>query len=111
MVMTIRTTALAGSLALGLLLTTILVAQGQQLAPTASQPAATPTLVQIDGGKVRGTEANGLIVFKGIPFAQPPVGPLRWRPPQPVKPWEGVREATAFSPDPVQLPSPWEQGR
>ena len=60
------------------------------------------TLVQVDGGKVRGTFANGVIAFKGIPFAQPPVGNYRWRPPQPVKPWEGVREATAFGPNPAQ---------
>ena len=39
---------------------------------------------------------RGGAVFKGIPFAQPPVGPLRWREPQPVKPWTGVRAATSF---------------
>ena len=38
----------------------------------------------------------GVTVFKGIPFAAPPVGPLRWRPPQPVKPWSGVRPAVEF---------------
>jgi len=41
-------------------------------------------------GKVR--------TFKGVPFAAPPVGPLRWKPPQPVAPWSGVRKATEFSP-------------
>jgi len=48
-------------------------------ATTTSQPAAVPTLVQVDGGMVRGTAVNDLIVFKGIPFAQPPVGALRWQ--------------------------------
>lgn len=41
-------------------------------------------------------------VFKGVPFAAPPVGPLRWREPQPVVPWEGVRAATGFGPSPMQ---------
>ena len=53
-----------------------------------------PTLVQIDGGEVRGTAANGVMAFKGIPFAQPPVGALRWRPPQPVAPWKGILKAS-----------------
>jgi len=56
--------------------------------------AGEPTLVQIDGGEVRGTAANGVMAFKGIPFAQPPVGALRWRPPQPVAPWKGILKAS-----------------
>jgi para-nitrobenzyl esterase len=70
----------------------------------AQQATADPTLVQLDSGKVRGIEADGVIAFKDIPFAQPPVGSLRWRPPQTVKPWQGVREAKAFSPNPMQPP-------
>src|SRR5437773_6562126 len=86
---TMRTTVPAGILALGLLLTTVLVSQGQQPAATTSRSAAgEPTLVQVDGGTVRGTAANDLIIFKCIPFAQPPIGALRWRPPQAVKAWE-----------------------
>src|SRR5262249_51528499 len=41
-------------------------------------------------------------VYKGIPFAAPPVGELRWRPPQPVKPWAGVRKADKFGPSAMQ---------
>ncbi len=47
-----------------------------------------------------------MLVFKGIPYARPPVGRLRWRPPQPVRPWRGIRSATAFGHDCMQLPSP-----
>jgi para-nitrobenzyl esterase len=54
--------------------------------------------VQTNGGQVQGVEENGAIVFKGIPFAAPPVGPLRWRAPQPPAPWSGVRHANRYSP-------------
>jgi para-nitrobenzyl esterase len=48
-------------------------------------------------GKVEGNESEGIQVFKGIPYATPPVGNLRWRPPQPEAAWDGVRECTSFS--------------
>ena len=57
--------------------------------------------VQLDSGLIAGTslgEKADVHVYKGIPFAAPPVGDLRWKPPQPVKPWEGVRACTAFGP-------------
>jgi para-nitrobenzyl esterase len=59
-------------------------------------------------GKLEGSYENGLYVFKGIPYAAPPVDDLRWMPPQPVKPWNGVRAAKAFSPIAPQaiLPGP-----
>ena len=47
---------------------------------------------------MRGLEKGGVLRFKGIPYAAPPVGPLRWKPPQPVEPWSDVRDATAFGP-------------
>lgn len=46
-------------------------------------------------GKIAGAAQNGVITFKGVPYAQPPVGDLRWAPPRPVR-WDGVREARAF---------------
>ncbi len=49
-------------------------------------------------GVVEGAEENGVRAFKGIPFAAPPVGDLRWKPPQPVQNWTGVRQATQFGP-------------
>ncbi|GLV53227.1 carboxylesterase [Dictyobacter sp. S3.2.2.5] len=64
--------------------------------------------VQIADGALRGrTLANGGFCFAGIPFATPPVGPLRFRPPRPVPQWTGVREAISFPPAPLQrlLPS------
>ena len=54
--------------------------------------------VAIDGGQIEGSQIGKTRVFKGIPYAAPPVGPLRWRPPQPVPSWRGVRKATFQSP-------------
>jgi para-nitrobenzyl esterase len=51
---------------------------------------------------VEGESASGLEVFRGIPFAQPPVEKLRFRPPEPVQPWSGVRDATQFGPSSPQ---------
>jgi len=61
-------------------------------------------IVETRQGKVEGEEANGLHVFKGVPFAQPPVGALRWRAPEPAKPWTAVRSATAYGPQSWQPP-------
>ena len=66
-----------------------------------AQPAPT---ANVTGGAVRGYLAAPGAVFKAIPFAQPPVGPLRWREPQPVKPWRGERDATRYSAACVQNP-------
>ena len=62
--------------------------------------------VKIDTGRLQGAIADGVISFKGVPFAAPPVGDLRWRPPQPAKAWEGVRSATAYASDCMQKPFP-----
>jgi para-nitrobenzyl esterase len=61
------------------------------------------------GGEIRGRVRNGIKVFRGIPFAAPPVGKLRFRPPAPPEPWEGVLDATHASPLAPQLPSPLEK--
>jgi para-nitrobenzyl esterase len=68
--------------------------------------AQAPEVVKIDSGRVRGAVKDGVLSFKGIPFAAPPVGQNRWRAPQPVKPWPGVRAATQYGPDPMQKPVP-----
>ncbi|MDX8051579.1 carboxylesterase family protein [Lentzea sp. BCCO 10_0798] len=58
--------------------------------------------VRVTGGTVRGTAEQGMAVFRGIPFAAPPVGEFRFAAPQPVEAWDGVREALAFGPPPPQ---------
>lgn len=72
-------------------------------APVATAPAGNHPTVSISTGKLRGsmTESGGA-VFKGIPFAQPPTGVMRWRAPLPPKPWTSVRDATVFRSSCVQ---------
>ena len=57
---------------------------------------------QTTAGTIEGTEENGLCVFRGVPFAAPPVGELRFKPPHPVESWDGVREAKSFGPISLQ---------
>ncbi|MFI0430980.1 carboxylesterase/lipase family protein [Mariniflexile sp. HMF6888] len=64
------------------------------------------TQVQVQQGIVEGAVEDGLIVFKGIPFAQPPAGDLRWRAPQPAKKWEGILKTNEFAPGPMQGGTP-----
>ena len=66
----------------------------------------TQPVVTISHGELVGAfdAATGVYSFKGIPFAAPPVGELRWQAPQPVQPWSGVREAIRFGPRAMQLP-------
>ena len=54
--------------------------------------------VVTESGALQGEAAGPLTVYRGVPFAAPPVGDLRWREPQPVRPWKGVRAATTFAP-------------
>lgn len=79
-------------------------------AGTTSSEAKNP-VVSIDSGKLMGVRQDGLLVFKGIPYATPPVGDLRWRPPAPAQKWRGVREALAFGADCEQTRRDWDTGR
>jgi para-nitrobenzyl esterase len=63
---------------------------------------AASTTAKVEQGVLQGTKEDGLTVYKGIPFAAPPVGDLRWRAPQPAAKWEGVRKADKFAPQCVQ---------
>jgi para-nitrobenzyl esterase len=64
--------------------------------------AQTPAPIQVSQGLLQGTSAEGLTVYRGVPFAAPPVGDLRWRSPQAAAKWEGIRKAEKFSPKPIQ---------
>ena len=79
------------------------VACGQPVAETAMPAAmlAPDTPVTVTGGQIRGALADTnpeIVSFKGVPYAAPPVGDLRWKPPQPVAAWGGLRDATAAGP-------------
>ena len=74
-----------------------------RLADHPDDSAAAEVQVKTASGTVEGIEvADGLRVFKGIPFAEPPLGNLRWKPPQPVKAWDGIKKAQTFGSAPVQ---------
>ena len=76
----------------------VLVANAQPLNET-------PNLqVKTANGILEGTYESGIRIFRGIPFAAPPIGDLRWKEPQPVKNWQGVRKADKFGPRAMQLP-------
>lgn len=61
-------------------------------------------VVEVAGGRLRGVERDGVWAFSGVPYARSPQGRLRWRPPQPVEPWSGVRDAVEFGPIAPQPP-------
>lgn len=70
--------------------------------------SAVSDTVSVAGGLISGTRDGSIRIYKGIPFAAPPVGGLRWKAPQPVKPWTGVRQCDAFGPSPMQgSPAPF----
>jgi para-nitrobenzyl esterase len=55
------------------------------------------TTVEVAGGTIEGVERDGIFAYKGIPFAAPPVGDLRWKAPRPVEAWTGVKKADAYA--------------
>ncbi len=83
--------------ALTLLLSSVLNAQ---------KDAVSGPLIQISSGTLRGVTVGNVSSFKGIPYAAPPVGEYRWRPPQPLKAWQGVRDANKFCADCPQAAFP-----
>ncbi|MET3722809.1 carboxylesterase/lipase family protein [Sphingomonas trueperi] len=74
--------------------------------PTATVAQTSAPVATTETGKVQGAIEDGVASWKGIPFAAPPVGPLRWRAPQPAANWQGVRPATEYSHDCMQKPFP-----
>jgi para-nitrobenzyl esterase len=74
------------------------------IALATANPAAAQTQVETHSGSVAGVAEGATLAFKGLPFAKPPVGDLRWRAPQPVDRWSGVRPADRYGPDCMQIP-------
>ena len=62
--------------------------------------------VKAKEGLLQGISENDLAVYKGVPFAKPPIGELRWRAPQPAEKWDGIRQADKFAPEPMQGGNP-----
>jgi para-nitrobenzyl esterase len=74
--------------------------------PALASAAPPRSEAKVDGGPVSGAVAEGVVSWKGVPYAAAPVGDRRWRAPQPVEPWTGVRAATEYAHDCMQLPFP-----
>src|SRR5580700_2398910 len=83
------------------------LALGFGLAWQMADAASPPTLVTTTDGQLRGKAEGDVVGFMGVPFAAPPVGPLRWHEPMPVKPWAGVRDALAFGAPCAQAAMGW----
>ncbi|MBL8548515.1 MAG: carboxylesterase family protein [Hyphomonadaceae bacterium] len=85
----------------------LVLAGCQTAAPAPPTVAQFGDSVQVEAGSLRGVRTeDGVVAFKGVPFAAAPVGDLRWRAPQPVAAWDGVREAREFGPICMQAPWP-----
>jgi para-nitrobenzyl esterase len=81
-------------------------AEGTGVATTASRSGR--AVVTVEGGAVRGVSASGGYAFLGLPYAAVPIRNLRWRPPEPLAEWDGVRDATQFAPSCPQPESPFK---
>ena len=77
----------------------LILASALALSACASQ---VPGQVKVTGGTIQGEVLEDMTVYKGIPFAAPPVGELRWKAPQPVVAWQGVKECKDGGPNPMQ---------
>jgi para-nitrobenzyl esterase len=79
------------------------------LAATAASAQQAAPVVAVPGGEVRGAATDDALVFRAIPYAAPPLGDLRWRPPRPVRAWQGVRDATRNGPACLQYSEGWNR--
>lgn len=79
------------------------------LAASAPALAETPVIARPPIGALAGQAEDGIRIFRGVPFAQPPLGDLRWRPPQPLTAWDGVRDARQFGPACMQPRTPFTE--
>jgi para-nitrobenzyl esterase len=102
--------AVLGGLCAVLMVPTLTAAGAQAVdngPATAAWSPHTAPILRIEGGAVRGAAVSGVYQFLGLPYAAPPTGELRWRPPQPPREWDGVRDATQFGPSCPQPASPF----
>jgi para-nitrobenzyl esterase len=102
-----RRAHVTGILAASVVLT---LASGGTAAAAGSQSVASSDhaggpIATVEGGAVRGETEGGVSAFRGLPYAAPPTGHLRWRAPQPPAAWRGVRDATRYAPSCPQKPS------
>ncbi|HLR25837.1 MAG TPA: carboxylesterase family protein [Fodinibius sp.] len=86
------------------LLITLITSGSVSAQNAVAQSASSAPQVTVADGTLEGISDSGISIFKGIPFAQPPVDNLRWRPPQEAQSWQGVRDAKSFSAACMQLP-------
>src|ERR1700733_1500361 len=75
--------------------------------PVLAQTGSIAPQAKTNGGGLGGLNAGGVAAFLGVPYAAPPIGDLRWQPPQPPDAWTGTRKAVQFSPACPQLPAAW----
>ena len=94
---------------LGPMLRAALIGAGLWTALAVSADAPPSDLVQVDSGTLRGATDSGIVSFKNIPYAAPPVGPLRWKAPAAPAPWSGVRDATQYGNDCMQNRMSWDK--
>jgi para-nitrobenzyl esterase len=100
--------ALAAIVVVALLLPACATDPGSRAA-TAAPPQPTRP-VRVEGGRISGLDDGVVRVYRGIPYAAPPIGELRWRPPRPVRAWIGVRQCGSFGPSCPQGGAPDRQG-
>ena len=84
----------------------IAMAAALALNACAQTPVREPSRIALSTGQIQGTVSDGIVSFKGIPYARPPVGEQRWRAPQPAEPWDGILDATRFGPSCIQQAIP-----
>lgn len=73
---------------------------------TSARGGTAPMSVKIESGRISGVLTDGVVAFKGVPYAAPPIGDLRWRAPQPAATWTGMRAANEYAHDCMQKPFP-----
>lgn len=81
---------------------TVLISLSVLIIGSCTDKIKIPGQVKTNYGLLQGIVTDSLTIFKGIPFAAPPVGGLRWKAPQPLTPWEDIKQATTFAPAPLQ---------